>query len=236
MRQSRLNKIEEAKAQKRLLVAILGSIVLLLFLGFFGLKILVGFSLFIDRMHGSAPVEQNQEQLLLAPVLDPLPEATPSSTITVTGSATPNATLTLFVNDQEYTQTTVTDEGTFKIEDIDVSADSLSIYAILSDENGNTSIPSNTIHTQIDKKGPILEVTKPENHASVNDGTHRVLVEGQTDDDARVTINNRIVVVRSDGTFSYNMSIADGENTLTIIARDAAGNETKEERIVTYIP
>jgi len=47
---------------------------------------------------------------------------------------------------------------------------------------------------------------------------------------------DRFVSVKDDGSFTYNLRLNDGENTLTIIARDAAGNETKLERKVTYQP
>ncbi len=59
---------------------------------------------------------------------------------------------------------------------------------------------------------------------------------GTTDQDVTVTISGRIVVVKSDGSFSYNMPISDGANKLEIVSTDAAGNSTKVERNVTYQP
>jgi hypothetical protein len=43
-----------------------------------------------------------------------------------------------------------------------------------------------------------------------------------------------LVVLHSDNSFSYSYPLNDGDNILTIVATDAAGNQTKVTRKVTY--
>ena len=96
---SRLIRHEERQQRKRLMWALGGMFALVIFLFVFGLKILVGFSLMVDRVRGNTPqlVSQNQE-LILPPTLDPLPEATNSATLTITGKSDTGLTIVLYID------------------------------------------------------------------------------------------------------------------------------------------
>ncbi|MEK7532861.1 MAG: hypothetical protein AAB542_00320 [Patescibacteria group bacterium] len=233
---SRLRRVEEKNASRRIAIALFGTIGLLVFFGIFGIRLLIGFSLLVDRIRGISPSTQQQQSLILPPVLDPLPESTNSTTITVRGTAAPKSELILYVNENEYKKLTVADEGTFEIKDILAEEGSFTVSAKGIDEKNNVSDLSNVITTIVDRTAPKLTVDKPADSITVNDGTHKVSVDGLTDEDMKVTINGRIVVVKSDGSFSYSMPLNDGENILSIVSRDPAGNETKVERKVIYQP
>ena len=131
---------------------------------------------------------------------------------------------------------TTTDAGDFSIDRIPVNEQEVTISAKLKGDKEELSALSNIISTLVDRTPPTLEVTKPSNAQTINDGTHKTLVEGKTDEASRVTINGRIVVLRNDGSFTYPMSLVDGENNLMIVSSDSAGNQTKIERRVTYQP
>ena len=60
----------------------------------FGIKMLVQFSLLVDRARGGTPIEK-ASTLILAPALDELPIATFSGTLKLTGKAEPKLSLTL---------------------------------------------------------------------------------------------------------------------------------------------
>ena len=81
---------------------------------------------------------------------------------------------------------------------------------------------------------PILELQTPADNATVNGDSNLVTVEGKTEDDTSVNINGRLVVIKTDNTFSYQYPLNDGDNKLTIIATDLAGNTTKVERSIKY--
>lgn len=220
------------------MVGLVGSVALLIFLAFFGVKLLIGFSLLIERIRGGgAPAAQTQQQsILLPPALDPLPDASNSATLTVTGTSEPHQKVILYKNADEYAQTDVSGDGTFRFADIPVDEGAVRFTAKLLDGKGRTSDMSPAVSTTIDRKPPTLTVDSPGENATVNDGTNKVTVNGLTDADARVTINNRVIITRADGSFSYAMRINDGDNTLDIVASDDAGNQTKVTRHVKYQP
>lgn len=231
---SRLRRYEDHKSQKKLSIAVIGSLALLVFLAVFGLKILVGFSLLVDRIRGNSPATQTQSSVLLSPTLDPLPEATFSATLALSGKATPGMKLIVYLDDTEYKTLIVPDDGLFTVDDIAVDEGQVSLKSKIADDKDNTSDYSNTLTVTIDRKPPTLAVSKPEEGLTIQDGSHKAVIEGQTDSDSKVIVNDRIVVVRADGSFVYTMPLADGENTLNIIAIDPAGNRTTVERRVTY--
>lgn len=233
---SRLRRVEEKTASKRIAIALIGMAALLVFLALFGVKILIGFSLLIDRIRGGNNQPQQQQSIILPPVLDPLPEETKSETLDIRGKGTAKGTVIVYVNDEEYKKVTVEDDGTFSVTGIEAEPGRVTISAKITDGKDNISSLSNIITTLIDRTAPKLTIDKPEDNTTVNDGTHKVTVNGLTDEDMKVTINGRIVVVKSDGSFTYSMPLNDGENKLTIVAKDPAGNETTVERTVTYKP
>lgn len=233
---SRLSRVEEKKASRRIAIAILGTLGLLVFVAVFGLKLLVGFSLFVDRIRGGAPAPQPQQALILPPVLDPLPEATNSATLTIHGRGTAKLQVILYVNDKEYKKLPVDDNGSFQVERIPVDEGLVTVSAKLLGDNNAISDLSNVTTTTVDRTAPKLIVNTPADGTTINDGTHKTMVTGITDDDMKVIINGRIVVLKSDGSFSYGIPLNDGENKLSVISKDMAGNETKIERTVTYQP
>lgn len=81
---------------------------------------------------------------------------------------------------------------------------------------------------------PRLTVTAPVNNTITTDS--RVVVEGQTDADATVTINGVSTIVRDDGKFYDRVPVELGVNTITIISTSRFGKTTTETREVGYQP
>jgi len=236
MMSSRLRRFEDKKASKRLMMTAAGFVALVIFLLLFGLKILIGFSVLVDKIRGGGPQQAAVTDILLPPILDSLPEATNSATLSIHGKSDPKKTVIVYINDQEYKQVITTDVGDFSLDKIPVNEEEVTISAKVKGDKEELSALSNIISTLVDRTPPTLEVAKPSNDQIINDGTHKTFVEGKTDEGTRVTINGRIVVVRSGGSFTYPMNLVDGENNLMIVSSDSAGNQTKIERRVTYQP
>lgn len=231
---SRSGRLEDKKAKKRLALAIAGTIAFLAFFGVFGLKLLVGFSLLVDKLRGSSPTPVPAQTLILPPILDSLPTATKSATLTIHGTGQEGLTVIIYINDTESKKTMVAKDGSFSIALPTLSDGTNSISAKLTDNKGNTSDLSNILAVTIKKTAPILELTSPEDNSTVNGDDNKVNVAGKTEEDTRITVNGRIVVVRSDATFSYSYPLNSGDNKLTIVATDGAGNQTTNERNVKY--
>src|SRR3989344_1813608 len=231
---SRYDRIEDRRAKKRLYYAIAGIIGVLLFLLLFGVRILIGFSVFVDWIRGAPPQQQQQSALLLPPILDPAPEATFSAHIKITGSAQADTTLIVYLNEKEFKKMTVPAEGTFELEDVALQKGENVMSAKITDGKENMSQLSNVLHIIQKSEGPLMEVTSPDDRKEVVGDDSRLTIEGKTEEESSVTVNGRFVVVNSDGAFHYTINLSEGETILKIVATDVAGNQSQIERRVTY--
>jgi len=235
MRLTRFGRIEERKQRKRLVVAIVGSLALIVFLVIFGFKLLVGFSLLVEKLHGSPQQTQNPTQtIILPPTLDPLPVATKSSSLVVSGSGQSGLTAIVYVNDAETKNISVTKSGMFATQLTNLKDGTNTISAKLMDNQGNLSDLSNVLTVEIKQKQPTLNVTSPSDNTSILGDNNIVTISGNTDDNTTVTVNGRFIVIKSDNSFSYQYALGTGQTKLTVIATDEAGNTTTVERNVTY--
>ena len=121
-----------------------------------------------------------------------------------------------------YTPTTTLSDGQHTIK-IDAS-----------DHDGNASIQT-SVTFKIDTVAPTLNVTSPTDNFVTNQAS--ITVEGTTNDatssPVTVTINDEPVTVQSNGSFSKQITLSEGENTITVVATDGAGKSTTVTRHVT---
>lgn len=108
------------------------------------------------------------------------------------------------------------------------------ISVTASDNDGNAASAKTSSFT-VDTVPPTLSVTAPAEGLITNKST--VTVTGKTDDatskPVTVTVNGTAVTVGADGAFSKDVTLANGSNTITIIAKDKAGKTTTVTRTVT---
>ena len=108
------------------------------------------------------------------------------------------------------------------------------ISVTASDNDGNAASAKTSSFT-VDTVPPTLSVTAPAEGLITKKST--VTVTGKTDDatskPVTVTVNGTAVTVGTDGAFSKDVSLANGSNTITIIAKDKAGKTTTVTRTVT---
>jgi hypothetical protein len=74
----------------------------------------------------------------------------------------------------------------------------------------------------VDKIAP--EITLFENYDGAYTDADSVILIGQTDSDAALTIQGESVELKDDGTFSKEVALESGVNTITLQAQDEAGN------------
>ena len=231
---SRLIRHEERQQRKRLMWALGGMLGLVIFLFVFGLKILVGFSLMVDRIRGNSPQQSSQNQeLILPPLLDPLPEATNSASLTITGKSDAGLKIILFIDEEEVTTLPVKDDGTFTYTKKLAEGDHTISAKAKNDKDGVSDL-SNVLTISIKRKKPELTITSPSDGARIVGDSNTLIVKGKTASDNTVTVNDRLAVVGNDGSFSYTHVLSEGDNTLRIVATDPAGNQETVDRRVTY--
>lgn len=235
MAYSRLNRVSDRKEKRRLVFAIAGIIGIFVLILAFGVKALIGFSLLVEKLRGSSPVTTQQSQtIILPPTIDPPVVATNSATISVTGKGQAELTLILYVNSKEFKQAPVKQDGTFVLPSVPLTSGTNTISAKLTDAKGNLSDLSNIVSVAYGNTPPKLVISDPSDNANVSGDPNTVTVNGITDDTVTVTINDRMVVIKTDNSFSYSYPLNEGDNILNIVATDAAGNQTTIQRKVTY--
>lgn len=103
-----------------------------------------------------------------------------------------------------------------------------------SDNDGNAAEEKTTTFT-VDTVPPTLNITSPAE--GLITASETITVSGTTNDatssPTTVTVNGNAVTVSANGSFSTTVTLAEGENTITIIATDAAGKTSTVTRHVT---
>jgi len=231
---SRLSRFEEKRLRTRLIFALIGSLALVTFLVVFGFRLFIGFFVFLDQARGKEQIKETKTALVIPPYIDPLPLATMSGQIKLTGRGQAKATVIVYINNEETKKAPISDDGNFTLTSITLPEGTHTIQAKAADSKGNTSEFSNTIITTIKKHPPILEVTVPNDNTTVTGDSNLVNIEGKTEEENDVRINDRYVVVQPHGTFTYPFPLSEGDNTIKIRAIDRAGNSTEIVRTVKY--
>lgn len=234
---SRLARKETQKSYHRLIFTTLGTILLVIFIFFGGIPALVKFSAFLgDLKTSSQPITpQNEEGPLFPPRLEPIPDATNNPKLTISGFAQAGKEVEIFLNGESAGKTTVSSDGKFLYSQIALTEgeNRIKAYAL---EGSKESEASKTLFVIYKKNVPKLEVSQPIDGVSFSGENKTIRVEGQTDPDTMVTVNDRWAIVSSSGSFYLSYTLSDGENLLKIKAIDRAGNETTVERKVIYSP
>lgn len=102
--------------------------------------------------------------------------------------------------------------------------------ANISIEDGAGFVTSYEWTFTVDTSGPSLSLTSPAYDLT---RTPTVVVAGITDPDATVTVDGMGVAVDGDGTFSTSLALAEGPNSIVVVATDPAGNTARVTRLVT---
>lgn len=102
------------------------------------------------------------------------------------------------------------------------------------DNDGNAAAQK-TVTFVIDTVAPTLTVSSPSDNSITNKASCTVsgVTNDATSSPVTVTVNGKSVTVGTDGAFSTTITLTEGENTITVVATDAAGKATTVTRNVT---
>ncbi len=233
-RKSRLSQRSLRKTKKNLILTILGMIVILFILLKFGLEFLANATIFISGLNDSDQDTQKKPGFLATPVLNPLPNATNSARLIISGQSFEKMVINLYVNGEFVEDTVVDEDGEFEFKyDLDNGDNSIKVNA---EEDEKKSEYSKEISVILDKKSPDLEITSPSDGQSFSKDQNSTNVTGKSESGVNITINSFWAVSDDEGNFSYSLHLKDGENKIEVIAQDEAGNRTTKELKVNYSP
>lgn len=170
------------------------------------------------------------------PILFPLPEATNSAELAVSGYGEADTKMTLFNNSTRVQETTTDKSGQFSFGYFTLS-EGENLMSVRSRNEQNAESNSKQVVVVFDVKPPILTVTEPADGFTVTRKREQVVtVKGQTESKTRVYLNDRLLFVDNQANFSGTFQLAEGENILTIRAVDSAGNTVEKQIKVSYRP
>jgi large repetitive protein len=226
---SRLQQQESKRLKRQTVFIIVATIGLIITLVVVGIPALIKMAVFIgDIRNVDEPLELRDTIPPQTPQLTPPPEATSSASLSIIGFSEPAATVTLFQNNQEKSKTIVDATGKFEFLQLELNEGSNSFYAIAKDAAGNESQRSVIYTVNYDTEPPELTISSPQEGTEVVGITRQnIRVEGTTEAGAKLNLNGNSLVVRSDGSFTTQFRLEEGENLLNFTAEDAAGNQTQ---------
>lgn len=223
------------RKEKRKVHIYLGIIVfLVIFFAIFGIQLFTKISLLLAPSSKGATSQTGNKLALIAPRLDPMGEATNSAEITISGYANSGESVEIST-ETDIIKVLAAKDGTFSAPNIELVEGENRISAV-SKKDKKESPPSQVLVITYKNTPPKLEVSEPEDGKEYVGDQREATIKGVTDQDARVTINDRFVRVEDDGSFSIPYSLSEGEVTLSIKSTDVAGNETVVLRKVKYRP
>ena len=235
-RYRRLNQIEQRNNIRSAVIYItltIGAIVLILFLGIPVMGKIAGF--IHDISSSGQKIEVNDTTPPAPPKIENLPEVTNKTTITVRGKTEAGVTVKIKANDKEM-EVVANNEGSFTYE-WSIWKGENKISLIAKDQSGNESQETKTFTLNYDNTTPELNISSPTNGQQFSGTKQRqVTIKGSTEEGATLTINDRIIAVDEDGSFSFFTTMTEGENKYTIVSKDKATNETKRELSVVFNP
>ena len=230
---SRINKRQQKKALWLSLIFIAGTAGLLALFFFILLPLLIG-----KPGSRSAGSEQMEEDTLppAPPMLNSTFEATNSAELNLSGYAEPNSLVLLRKNGMMADQATASESGYFEFSGFTLSSGPNKLEFIAKDEAENESEPS-VFSVAYVTEAPELTLTSPADGATFSRRRDQVItIQGKTDANARVFVNDKVAIVSGDGSFSSLFQLQEGGNLLVIRSVSPAGTETKQELNVTFLP
>jgi len=236
MRYSRLASVEEKRNMRRAFIFTILTILAILGVLFYGLPSVARFAAFLsDLRKSSLPVDRNDTTPPAPPRLDRLPEATKEPEIEISGVTEEGATVILTLNGKD--EEVVADaDGKFRFS-YSLRKGENQILAKAKDRTGNESQPTAGITVLFDNEAPKLDISAPADGSQFyGDGQRQLAIKGTTEVGITLTINDRIVKVEEDGTFTFATTLADGENSFNLKSADKAGNQTEKALKVNFSP
>lgn len=232
-RRSRLSLKTERRTRKTIILTSLGILIIVILLFKFGVNLLVGFSVFLAGTKDQVSTNLNSSSnFIAAPVLNPLPNATNSANIIISGKSQSDKKIMLYINN-DLKDTTQSDKtGIFSFSETLSSGDNL--IEAKTEQNNKSSDFSNSFVVSFKNSAPSLSINSPSDGQSFSKDQNSVNVNGKTDPGTTVTVNGFWAIIDGNSNFSYNLPLQNGDNQIKVIATDQAGNNVEKDLKVTY--
>lgn len=226
------------KAAKKSKYNFLATIIIIFFLLFATINwilpnLISGLGFLRGRLTTQTPKKTTSSSSSLAPPVLNIPyEATNSAQISIKGYSMPKTRVIILVDEKQAGETESLEDGSFEAKGISLNLGSNSILGKTKEGNMD-SLPSKTIKVFLDNEKPFLDIYEPGDNTEIH-GDKKIKVSGKTEKQAKIFINDQRLITNSDGAFSLDYPLNEGDNILTIKAEDSAQNLTEIQRRVIF--
>lgn len=233
---SRLEKVEEQRQVRTAIKFVVLTIGLILFLVALGVPLLARLTGIATSLEGNQSIIGSEDKTPPAPPrISTLPSWTNEKDLVVEGNTEAGATVKVSINNESQ-ETTADALGNFSVR-IELVKGENTLYANATDNSNNESQNSQKHTVNYDNEPPKVEISKPtDGQTFAGSKEKQINIEGMTEAQAQVTINDRFLIVSGEGKFNYPTNLGDGENTFNVKSTDRAGNMTEVSLRVTYLP
>jgi hypothetical protein len=232
---SRLDYQERSRLLKQTILFFSGGVGVILIFVFILLPIFSKILAFTNKQ-SLLPVN-TPAPIVMPPTLQQPYTATNSAVLTLRGTAQPEQTVLLGQNGAIEKKTTVGSDGQYTFLDIILEKGDNMFQTYVEDANGNRSDGSPQITITYNTDAPKLEVSEPVDGSTVIQRKQQVItIKGTTDPSNKVYVNEQFLFVSSDGSFTGQVQLQNGANTIHVRAINTAGNEVTKDITVNYSP
>lgn len=231
---SRISRSKNQLAVKRAILLSGITVVGILFFIFILLPLTVRLFQIIPRSGTTPGLQQSLPPQ--RPVINPLPEFTSSDSMEVSGFTQPDTTVSLVVNGSFVDDILIQDSSEFLFSNVRLLSGQNRVY-VVAENSSNLTAQSSEYIVVFDNEPPLLEISSPADNEVVRSRRDQsVSFSGTTEPNVRLSVNERLIFVEGNGSFTGTFQLNEGENTLIFLAIDEAGNQTSVTRIVRFEP
>lgn len=230
----RLQKHQQKKYRSQIIGYLFLLLIIIIFIATVGVKLLIATSFFIINL-----TQQNKKahdtdstltDLILPPEIFNLQTATNTAKLIINGRASTGKNLSFYVN--EVKQKEITPDGETFETDIHLDKGNNNIYLVMNDPKTKSKKTSKSYTILYKDEKPSLEITSP--HDLDKTLKDEIQIDGITESEVTIRINNLPIIVDPEGKFSYVLKLKEGENHIAIEAQDIANNSETKELTIYY--
>lgn len=224
---------EKRNIRKASLYILLTIAAIALFI-FLGIPLIAKTASFVSELKkGTKPIEKQDTIPPAVPNIQIPPEYTNQPKIEIKGTTEPGITIIVQANSQTEEIVSVKD-GLFTYT-FSLKNGENKISFIAKDNSGNESQSTPTYTINYDNEPPEITISSPQDGTSFYGSKQRqIVIQGKVKDADTLKINDRIVIIENNGSFTYAVTLQEGNNDFEIIAEDKAGNKKIERLTVQF--
>lgn len=187
-----------------------------------------------EVLQGNKPLPESSlsDNIISPPQFYPLPAATNSASLKISGYAQPNEEVDIYLNDLNVKTFETDSEGKFEGL-VSLPLGTSKLFAVAKNHQDQQSSPSRSWEIFYEKSPPLLEIISPEEGALIKKNPE-IEIKGKVAPTSKVTINDHQAILDNEGNFSYPVKLQEGKNVFVVVCTDPAQNQTEKELIVHF--